>query len=128
MEATLAKNFSMNDVLQDFLHSYRFARCVSFLEERELIPMLVEVLRAASAAALALQCDKAYLARDLCSALGWQGWPKRRQVCAGICLSYLVERQAVPLQLHRTRSGRGPRRYTRVAAGGGERLCKPSNF
>lgn len=116
----MAKKFLKDEVRLDFLHSHRYARCASLLDERELTVMLVEVLRAASAAAFALRSGKPYLARELCGDLGWHGWPKRRQVCAGICLSYLVEREAVPLQLHLTRSGRGPRRYTRLAAGGGE--------
>lgn len=110
----MVKKFLRDEVVEDFRDSYRFTRCVSFLDERELMQMLLEVLRTASAAALALRCGKAYLARELCSAIGWHGWPKRKQVCAGICLSYLVEREAVPLLLHQTRSGRGPRRYTPV--------------
>lgn len=53
-----------------------------------------------------------YSAEDLCgpdlwACLRYDG-AKR---AAGMCLGYLVECQAVPLQLHWTPSGNGPKRY-----------------
>lgn len=105
-------------VVQGYRHSHRFARCASLIGADESIELLILLCREASAVISRLRPGKKYLARELWGDLGWSGWSRGRKVCAGICLSYLVERQAISLRWHRTRSGRGPRRYTRLPTSG----------
>lgn len=53
-----------------------------------------------------------YSTEDLCGPDLWDrlGYDGARRA-AGMCLAHLVECQAVPLQLHWTPSGNGPKRY-----------------
>jgi hypothetical protein len=53
-----------------------------------------------------------YLTEQLCGPDLWGSWPfvgQRR--AAGMCLAFLVDNDLIPLEVHKTMSGKGPTRY-----------------
>lgn len=74
--------------------------------------VLLQVLASVAEVVPALQHGALYSAEQLC---GPELWSQFKTVgarrSAGMCLAYLVDRRALPLKLHVTPSGKGPRRY-----------------
>ena len=58
-----------------------------------------------------LIAGKKYTAKQLCSPATWSPVRIAENRVAGMILAYLVKVGAVPLTLHRTRSGKGTKRY-----------------
>lgn len=52
-----------------------------------------------------------YTTEQLCDPDYWQYWNVAQGRVAGMCLAFLVRRKAIGLELHRTPSGKGKKRY-----------------
>ena len=94
-----------------FLTTGRGKRCMASLGEIRA-PALLELVFTCVANELAsLDAAKRYRARELCNEGIWLQLAKSEITCAGICLAFLADAGALPLRMHRTPSGKGPKSY-----------------
>jgi hypothetical protein len=98
--------------LRTFLATPRGAQCAGWLDAASAMQLLQSVYVACSENLRSAHAGQKYLARELCGDPFWSARRRREQICAGICLVYLVDEiQALPLRLHKTKSGKGSKRY-----------------
>ena len=69
------------------------------------------VRREVTAALPRLIEDKNYTTEELCSPDTWSPLSIAEKRVAGMCMAYLVKVGAIRLSVHRTRSGKGKKRY-----------------
>lgn len=94
-----------------FLTTSRGKRCIALLGEMRA-PALIELVFTCVASELSsLNATKKYKARELCNEGIWLQLAKSETTCAGICLAFLADAGALPLRMHRTPSGKGPKSY-----------------
>lgn len=94
-----------------FFQSASGRRCRAMLGEEPALRLLGSVFRACTATLPTLSRIRKHPSRDLCGAEFWAPLSKRLRICAGLCVANLVDRQDLPLRLHRTPSGRGAKTY-----------------
>ena len=73
--------------------------------------LLHDVHRACVATMPNLSRTRKHPSRDLCGALFWAPLSRGRCICAGLCIAFMERTQDLPLQLHKTRRGRGSKTY-----------------
>jgi hypothetical protein len=94
-----------------FLTTARGKRCVYWLGEVRTPALLELVFTCVSNELFSLDMTKKHKARELCNEGIWQQLAKAEITCAGICLAFLADVGALPLRMHRTPSGKGPKFY-----------------
>jgi len=95
----------------EFLTTHRGKRCVSLLSEVRTTAMLELVFTCVVSELPTLDGTKKYKARQLCNEGIWLRLAHAEISCAGLCLAYLAEGGDLPLRMHRTPSGKGPKSY-----------------
>ena len=98
-------------VLGGFLRSPGGQRCCAMLGDERAQGLLLQVHKVCTATMPVLNRSTKHLSRDLCGAAFWASLPLRMQICAGICISFMARAEHLPLRLHRTRRGRGSKKY-----------------
>ena len=100
------------NVFNAFMSSSRGYRCRTTLGDKIAQQLLQWVYAACIGNLPSLSNSCMHLARDVCGIDNWKTLPSvSTRSCAGICLAFLVTRESLPLRMHKTRSGKGPRKY-----------------
>jgi hypothetical protein len=101
------------DLLEKFEDSTAGRRCSSLLEcgNYRLRKMFDDVYAAINDALPGMDEGVNYTASQLCGADFWSGLHRNDRSAAGICLAFMVKHSMVPLTMHRTRSGKGKKKY-----------------
>lgn len=95
-----------------FPSSVNGLRCRAMLGEVQAQALLVQVYTWCSSNLPLLDDARKHLSRDLCHADRWNTLSRRERICAGLCIAFLVNREAaLPLRMHKTRSGKGSKSY-----------------
>ena len=94
-----------------FLGTGRGKRCVITLGNAVSFAMLDLVYTCVSNEAPLLDATKKQLARTLCHLDVWHTLSNSEKYCAGMCVAYLADAGVLPLRMHRTNSGKGPKFY-----------------
>lgn len=100
-------------IVSEFMSTSRGYRCRTTLGDKAARQLLQWVYASCDGHLPSLSHSCMHLARDACGIDNWKSLPQRMSFlsCAGICLAFLVTRKALPLRMHTTRSGKGPRKY-----------------
>lgn len=94
-----------------FLGTGRGKRCVTSLGNPVSVAMLELVYICVTSEIPFLDATKKHLARALCHLDIWKSLSKSEQHCAGMCIAFLADAGVLPLRMHRTKSGKGPKFY-----------------
>lgn len=94
-----------------FLTTSRGKRCITSLGQVRSPALLELVFTCVANELSSLNATKKYKARELCNEGIWLQLAKSEITCAGICLAFLADAGALPLRMHRTPSGKGPKSY-----------------
>jgi hypothetical protein len=94
-----------------FLGTARGKRCVTTLGKPISVAMLELVYTCVSQEIPFLDATKKHLARELCHLDVWNVLSKSETHFAGMCIAFLAEAELLPLRMHRTKSGKGPKFY-----------------
>lgn len=94
-----------------FLKTGRGRRCASTLGEGLSVAMLDLVLICVNSESQFLDAAKKHRARELCNVEIWRQLAWSESCCAGMCLAFLADAGVLPLRMHRTASGKGPKSY-----------------
>ena len=108
-----AARAALSDAVTDaFLLTARGQRCSATLGEGPALQLLRDVFEHISANLGGLTPTRKHAARQLYGTEAWAAFQRPRlRNCAGMCLAFLVTARLLPLQLHKTRSGKGSRHY-----------------
>lgn len=99
------------EVKATFLDTGRGKRCVTTLGNAVSLAMLELVYICVSNEIPFLDTAKKHLARALCHMDIWKALSKAEKHCAGMCIAFLADAGVLPLRMHRTKSGKGPKFY-----------------
>ena len=94
-----------------FLTTSRGKRCIALLGEMRSLAMLELAFTCVASEFSYLNASKKYKARELCNEGIWLQLTKSEITSAGICLAYFADAGALPLRMHKTPSGKGPKSY-----------------
>jgi hypothetical protein len=105
--------FMYSEFFERFEDSPAGRRCASLLEcgNYSSRKMLDAVYAAINDALPGMDEGVNYTASQLCGADFWSGLYRNDRSAAGICLAFMVKHSMVPLTMHRTRSGKGKKKY-----------------
>jgi hypothetical protein len=105
--------FMYSDLFEKFEDSTAGSRCASLLEygNYRIRKMFDHVYAAINYAQSGMDDGVNYTASQMCGGDFWSGLHKNDKSAAGMCLAFMVNNFMVPLTMHRTRSGRGTKKY-----------------
>jgi hypothetical protein len=101
------------DLFEMFEDSPAGRSCASLLERGIHKPrqMFDDVYAAVTNALPGMDDCVNYTAAQICGSDVWAGLHRNEKSAAGMCLAFMVKHSMVPLTMHRTRSGKGKRKY-----------------
>ena len=89
----------------------RRATTLMWTHKRPMQEIFDSVLQEVNFAIPFLMVGAKYTTAQLCNPTTWQTWPTAEHRVAGMCLAFFVRERVIGLVLHRTRSGKGTKRY-----------------
>lgn len=109
----ISRSIPPDYVIREFMTSSRGTCCRIHLGDDDAMELLKTVYSWAKRNLPSLNPSRMHLGRDVCGLHNWntmKGKGSRRNY-AGMCLAFLVDAEALPLRMHRTKSGKGPKKY-----------------
>ena len=94
-----------------FLESPSGHRCRAMLGDASAQRLVRSVFLACAANMRNLSPARKHSSRDLCGAEYWAPLSRGLKSCAGLCTAFMERNQDLPLQLHKTRRGKGSKTY-----------------
>jgi len=116
--------------VKDAFHSSaRGRRCRAMLGDRSADRMLRHVYAWCSRNLPALDPARKHLSRELCGSVTWSVLKPKEYICAGMCIAFLATHGVLPLRMHKTRSGKGPKAYwiTKASTRPAKRTSSPAS-
>lgn len=107
-------NLILSDhVVCGFTTSSSGLRCRITLGDDTTLTLLQTIFAWSKGNLLNLSPRRMYKAREVCGLENWNSMPRSRSLrsCAGMCLAFLAQSEALPLAIHRTKSGKGSKHY-----------------